>query len=304
MRLQRLCSPLRLAIPASARMRWLARARSDKHRATPEITIRFDFQGTSEQSLSAGERASFCAAFRRELTSLRTWLANWQDPPDELSVPTLQVLVSDGYKISRALVPAWERRSGVLEFPTSRVVSGKAAILHELTHVYLPNGNRFLAEGLATYLQARLGGNPAFPDFGRPLHGLARDGLLEIASGKAEIFASVGLGELDATPTPNPLTLAAAGRRYRQQADIQAAIYAIVGSFVEFLIAAQGLERFQRLYRATPLTPGRLEAGATERWSEIYGRSLADLEADWKSLIVGEHRHGGPNAQARARRLA
>src|SRR5690348_16510464 len=141
MRLQRLCSPLRLAIPASARMRWSARARRGKYRAFREIAIRFDFAETSEQSLSASERASFCAAFRRELTSLRTWLAEWDARPMELSIPELQVLVSDGYKISRALVPAWERRSGVLEFPTWRVVSGKAAILHELTHVFLPNGN-------------------------------------------------------------------------------------------------------------------------------------------------------------------
>ena len=160
MRLQRLCSPLRLAILASARMRWSARARKEKDRASRDIAIRFDF-AASEQSLSAGERASFCADFRRELASLQTWLAHWQDSPTTLPPPELHVLVSDAYKISRALVPAWERRSGVLEFPPLRVVSGKAAILHELTHVYLPNGNRFLAEGLATYLQARLGGNPA-----------------------------------------------------------------------------------------------------------------------------------------------
>jgi hypothetical protein len=214
------------------------------------------------------------------------------------------VLVSDAYKISRALVPAWERRSGVLEFPSWRVVSRKAAILHELAHVYLPNGNRFLAEGLATYLQALLGGNPAFPNFGRSLHGLARDSLLEIVSGKTDALASVQLAELDATPTPNPLALAAARRRYERQADIQAAIYAIVGSFVEFLIESQGLERFQKLYRTTPLIPGRLGAGAVERWFEIYGRTLADLEAEWKSLIVGTRRPEAPNGRTRTRRLA
>ena len=304
MRLQRLCSPLRLAIPASARMRGSARARKGQDRASREITIRFDFAGASEQSLSARERASFRADFCRELASLHTWLAHWRDPPRTLPVPELYVLVSDGYKISRALVPAWERRSGVLEFPSWRVVSGKAAILHELTHVHLPNGNRFLAEGLATYLQALLGGNPAFPNFGRPLHGLARDGLLEIVSGKPGALASIGLAELDATPTPNPLALAAAHQRYERQADVQAVIYAIVGSFVEFLIESRGLERFQRLYHATPLSPGRLEAGAPERWSEIYSRTLADLETEWKSLIVGRHRHETSNGRARTHRLA
>ncbi len=41
-----------------------------------------------------------------------------------------------------------------MEFPAWRVNAGKAAILHELAHVFFPNGNRFLAEGLAVYLQA------------------------------------------------------------------------------------------------------------------------------------------------------
>jgi hypothetical protein len=303
MLLQRLCSPLRLAIPAPARMQWSARARKGEDRASQEIAIRFDFAGASAQNLSLSERESFRADFRRELASLQTWLARWQDPLTT-PIPELHVLVSDAYKISRALVPAWERRSGVLEFPSWRVVSRKAAILHELSHVYLPNGNRFLAEGLATYLQALLGGNPAFPNFGRSLHGLARDSLLEIVSGKTDALASVQLAELDATPTPNPLALAAARRRYERQADIQAAIYAVVGSFVEFLIESQGLERFQKLYRTTPLIPGRLGAGAVERWSEIYGRTLADLEAEWKSLIVGMRQPEAPNGRTRPRRLA
>jgi hypothetical protein len=33
-----------------------------------------------------------------------------------------------------------------MEFPAWRVMAGEAAIMHELVHVYFPNGNRLLAE--------------------------------------------------------------------------------------------------------------------------------------------------------------
>jgi hypothetical protein len=36
----------------------------------------------------------------------------------------------------------------------------------------------------------------------------------------------------------------------------------------------------------TPLVPFERDAGSPDRWIEVYGLSLADLEAQWKSLIV------------------
>jgi hypothetical protein len=36
----------------------------------------------------------------------------------------------------------------------------------------------------------------------------------------------------------------------------------------------------------TPLVPFERDAGSPDRWIEIYGLSLADLEAQWKSSIV------------------
>ena len=64
-----------------------------------------------------------------------------------------------------------------MEFPAWRVEARKAAIAHELVHVFYPNANRFLAEGFAVYLQDEIGGNPAFPNFGRPLHALVLERL-------------------------------------------------------------------------------------------------------------------------------
>ncbi len=50
--------------------------------------------------------------------------------------------------------------------PLRRARDSTGALLHEIVHIYAPNNNRFLAEGLAVYLHAKLAGNPAFPNFG------------------------------------------------------------------------------------------------------------------------------------------
>jgi hypothetical protein len=256
-------------------------------RGETAISVSFD-AGVVRDDASPAEQETFAAEFKRELARVMSWFVRENWTPSLL--PDLQVFVSGDYKISRALVPAWEGRRGRIEFPAWRVSTGKAAIVHELTHVYFPNGNRFLAEGFAIYLQAELGGNLAFPNFGRPLHDLARDHLQEMAPG----FLSDGvaaltdslLAELDAIPTPNPLALKAAVRCYDSEPRVQAAIYAIAGSFVQFLIEAHGLVKFRALYLDTPLFAGRLEAGRPTRWMRVYDHSLAALEAEWKSLIA------------------
>ena len=123
--------------------------------------------------LTLAGQSDFTKDFCAELRRLTDWTTaqNWALP----RLPELRVVVSDRFRISKALVPAWNGRAGHIEFPAWRVAARKAAIMHELVHVFFPNGNRLLAEGLAILLQAEIGGNPAFPNFGRPLHGLARE---------------------------------------------------------------------------------------------------------------------------------
>jgi hypothetical protein len=53
--------------------------------------------------------------------------------------------------------------------PLRRVRDNSGALLHEVVHVYAPNPNRFLAEGLAVYLHTKLAGNAALPNFGEDL---------------------------------------------------------------------------------------------------------------------------------------
>jgi hypothetical protein len=262
------------------------------------IPTDFCFVDGSAQSLSALERGRFIADFGNAVESLQGWSL------DQVWVPAvpqnLQIRVSPQFRISRALVPMWEGRNGTIEFPARRVVAGQAAIVHELTHVFFPNGNRLLAEGLAIYLQARLGRNPTFPNFSQPLHEAACNRLYDVLpafrSDDTAVLDEFHLVRLDAIPTPNPLTLEIGGRFCGEDKDGQVTLYCLAGSFIQFLIDAYGLAHFQRLYAGTPLRVGELDAGSAKRWLEVYDRSLPDLEARWKVVLTdtsGSSRRSG-----------
>jgi hypothetical protein len=253
-------------------------------------SLTFEFRSSDQigRQLTSDHQNQFKADFHREAGRLEDWAAarGWPAP----SIPNLQVTVSDQFKISKALVPAWNGRAGHMEFPSWRVASRKAAIAHELVHIFFPNGNRFLAEGLAVYLQAEIGGNPAFPNFGRPLHELVRkllhEMIPEFSPGRPDSLAQLHLADLDAIATPGPLELKVGEDVYGEEPRGQAHLYPIAGSFVQFLIETRGLEQFRVLYERTPLVPFEQAAGSRQRWLDVYGLSFAALEGEWKSLIA------------------
>jgi hypothetical protein len=257
-------------------------------KARARIAPEFHFADAGAGSLSSSERQRFVTDFEHAAEGLQAWSLRraWS-----LAVPRkLRVFVSSEFRISRALVPAWEGRSGTIEFPARRVFAGEAAIVHELTHVFFPNGNRLLAEGLAVYLQALLGRNPAFPNFSQPLHASACRRLEAVlpafAAGDASVLGSFRLASLDATPTPSPLTLEIAGCVCGEEKEGQATLYCLAGSFVQFLIDAYGFALFCHLYMHTPLWVGKLHAGSAKRWVEIYDKPLSDLEDEWKTVLA------------------
>ncbi|HVY56375.1 MAG TPA: hypothetical protein VHA77_00830 [Xanthobacteraceae bacterium] len=198
--------------------------------------------------------------------------------------------MSDRYAISRSLVPAWFGQRGSIEFPAWRVAAGRAAITHELVHVILPNANRLLAEGLAVHLQAELGRNPAFPNFGKSLHQVAYQVLRTVVPSfcaddpaRCDI---VDLAALDSIPVPNPLVLRIGETFCDASPHGQARVYPLAGSFVRYLIDVHGIERFRALYDATPLSPFVCNPGAPERWKEIFGYRLDELAIEWKRLLL------------------
>jgi hypothetical protein len=173
-----------------------------------------------------------------------------------------------------------------MELPARRVVTREAAIMHELVHVLFPNANRFLAEGLAIFLQAQIGGNPAFPNFGRPLHAVAREVLNELVPEHAsEHLDAVSIAALDDIATPAPLTLQVNANVYGEEPRGQGRIYPLVGSFIQYLIETRNMERFQTIYSQTPLVPGEQGAWPANRWLSVYDCSLSDVEREWKTMI-------------------
>jgi hypothetical protein len=263
----------------------------DSAALTAAESVTFEFECGSEGGqldLTAAQQAEFKSDFHQDLERLEKWATQNRWPP--LTTPALQVTVSHRYRISKSLVPAWDGRAGHMQFPAWRAVVRKAAIAHELVHVFWPNGNRFLAEGLAIYLQAVAGGNPAFPNFGRPLHELACERMLEMApEDAAKHFGQIRLSELDAIATPSPLALKVGQDFYGEDARGQSHVYPIAGSFIRFLIETGGIEKFRALYLQTPLVPRALNGGVAGRWAGVYGRTLVDLEEQWKSML-DEHR--------------
>jgi hypothetical protein len=198
------------------------------------------------EELTRAEAEAYCREAVREREKVEGfWGATWREP--------IRIHVSRAYHISRALVPGHFGNRGVIEMPLRSVREHTGALLHEIVHVYAPHPNRFLAEGLAVYLQATLAGNPAFPTFGADLRPLAARGL----SGETSLEA------LNGVRTPHPL-----GTVMEEKT-----AYILAGSFVGFLVERYGLARFRRLYE-------------TEDYDAVYGKPFATLEREWRLTLA------------------
>jgi len=221
---------------------------------TPEVEIRF----------SSGETPPSAVQFTRQLREAIQAVCEWWGPTYD---GPFHVLVNDTFRESMALVPAWSGRIGYMLFPTSMVTSGHVTTVHEVAHVFAPNANRFLAEGLAVYAQDHLKGPPAFPNFGANLNILARS------------YADrANLAVLDAAATPKPPRLMSTTLDARE-------VYIVAGSFVRFLIETYGLPEFRELYAMTPLVPGQRRPGKLDRWEKVYGLTMDELSSRWRESL-------------------
>ena len=243
----------------------------------------------------------------------------------ELNDVDLRVSVSQQHLISRSLVPSSVGHRGAMEFP-AREAAPKltAAIMHELAHTYFPNGNRFIDEGFAVYLQNKIGSNPAFPDFQQDLHELMVklayeiDSVINSNANPTPMggLKNISIVELERAATPAPLDLqltsntgvvgphgppSGPGGQLGKPAYVA---FIVAGSFVRFLIDSYGLDAFHRLYCLTPLKPLHRDAGRSDRWRHVKGfrgLSLGDLEKKWKNMIGASP---GPKGGARRGRTA
>jgi hypothetical protein len=214
----------------------------------------------NKDPLGEVERAMFARDLQRAADKVCGWWGETYSGP-------LTVDVSPAQGPSMSLLPAWRGERGHMLFRMSAVLIRHAATVHEVVHVFAPNANRFLAEGLAVYAHEHLHGPSAYPNFRATLHGLA---LGYVA--RADIVA------LDRIATPRRLQ---GGGLSNREA------YIVAGSFVRFLIERDGMAKFRRLYAMTPLVPGAHNAGSPGRWREVYGASLAQLVTQWRQRIIG-----------------
>lgn len=205
--------------------------------------------------------------FKRNLCKAIVQVRDWWGPT---FTGSLTVTVQDGAGPSMALVPSWRGNRGEMLFRSVAIRRGTAVTVHEMVHVFAPNANRFLAEGLATYANNHLNGPPGYPNAGRDLH---RSSL--------ESLDRTDLQALDRIATPTRLQLP--GRLTGRDA------YIAAGSFARFLIERHGMAKFRKLYAMTPLVPGRRNAGDPGRWQQVYGRPLEALSAEWRDRL----RRGG-----------
>jgi hypothetical protein len=131
------------------------------------------------------------------------------------------------------------------------------SIVHEITHLIAGQSaqGQFLDEGLAVFVQEKfkLPDDRSFPNMGRDLHA-------ETVRWSREYGRLVPLAE-----THRADWLAGGPR------DL---IYLQGGSFVRFLVEAEGLDKFMAVYGGRP-------------YEAVYGRDLGALEREWLALLRG-----------------
>jgi hypothetical protein len=242
--------PKRTLILAAAMISFASPAQSNAC-TDAEITI-------SAPPLSHADQRDFVEKFRASVAKVCAWWGG------DFAGP-YRIEIDENHDIAMAMIPSWRGNRGQVIFPMRTVRQGISPITHEIVHVIAPNGNRFLAEGLAVHAHDALGGQAAFPNFGDDLHTRA-----------AALAADADLAALERIAAPAGLRLADL---------IPRDAYLAAGSFVRFLIQEHGMEKFRELYAITPLVERGRFAGVPERWQGVYGQSFDELVAAWRAAI-------------------
>ncbi|WP_262693237.1 hypothetical protein [Kordiimonas aquimaris] len=136
------------------------------------------------------------------------------------------------------------------------------AVTHELTHIFAKSayrdnkdimfGGRFFDDGLAVFIQHKLGLRPSYPNFGEGLH----------------ITVAKLMKERDLVP----LADAEYVRNTTKDNTLRRLAYLQEGSFTEFLIETYGLNQYLKVYFG-------------DNPKKIMGYDMVALEQQWKSFI-------------------
>ena len=219
----------------------------------PKITVK-------AEALSDEDIQVFEQTLRRAVAKVCAWWGPTFAGP-------YHVTIKDDRKPSMAMIPAWRGHRGNMLFMSEKTRKHVSPVLHEVTHIFASNANRFLAEGLAVYAQEHLGGQRAYPNFGRDLHKAAKP------------YADwADLPMLDAIVVPKGLLTPDRPQQLKA--------YTVAGSFVRYLIETRGMEKFRALYALTPMVPHERIPSDPARWETVYGMPLTALAAAWKAFVA------------------
>lgn len=219
----------------------------------PDITIK-------AEAMAGEDVRAFEKTLRSAIAKVCTWWgATFAGP--------YRVTIRDDKGPSMAMIPAWRGHHGNMLFRSEKTRKRRSPVLHEVVHIFAPNANRFLAEGLAVYAHERLGGQPAYPNFGRDLHKAAKP-----------YAAWADLPMLDAIVVPKGLLTPDRPKQLKA--------YTVAGSFVRYLIETRGMDKFRALYALTPMVPHERIASDPARWEAVYGKPLTALAAEWKAFLA------------------
>jgi hypothetical protein len=150
---------------------------------------------------------------------------------------------------------AWNGALGIVKYPVRRINEGKSVYAHELAHIHSPNNVRYLAEGLAVFLEEIVGNINGMPTFGKTLEFrlrtyLATYPMLSLALDLAKF------DQLDVGSTNSGDNMARAefglANAIPDNIDRAFATYTVSASFVKFLIQTYGIIKFKGLYDLTP----------------------------------------------------
>jgi hypothetical protein len=159
---------------------------------------------------------------------------------------------------SVAFTPGGSYAKPVVFMPLSSDPYSFHNYLHELTHLLTPQHSDWVSEGLAVYLNDKLGGDGGFPNYGSDIDQLALSYLNE-----TDILENVG----DETYYPS---------RSELMTGVGQGWYILSGSFVKYMIEKTGIESFMQIYSAPDMQAG-LE--------EITKKTLREWKTEWLSYL-------------------
>jgi hypothetical protein len=140
----------------------------------------------------------------------------------------------------------------------SFVKEGKSPYLHETVHILAwESYSLWIREGLAVYLNDKLGGYPAFPNFGKDIDECAKEYLNRKFRNTLRLIGNNGIPEFS-------------DRMERR------IFYLFSGSFVKFLDGEIGTEKLMDIYKAknTKQAFKKISGQKVEEWKKVWVNSL------------------------------